>query len=56
MPMHTKDGMGRLQIENTLAVLGDDRRYEWLASLSFGALCDLINAVCMLGWNAVDAR
>ena len=40
----------------TLAVLGDDRRYEWLASLSFSALCDLIDADCVLGWHAVDAR
>ena len=25
--MHTKDRMARLQMETTLAVLGDDRRY-----------------------------
>ena len=25
--MHTKDRMARLQMEATLAVLGDDRRY-----------------------------
>ena len=26
--MHTKDRMARLQMETTLAVLGDDRRYR----------------------------
>ena len=26
--MHTKDRMARIQMETTLAVLGDDRRYH----------------------------
>ena len=43
-------------METTLAVLGDGGRYEWLVSLSFGALCGSIDADCVLGWHAVDAR
>ena len=48
--------MARLQMETIWAVLGQHCRYEWLASLSFGALCDLIDADCVLGRHAVDAR
>ncbi|WP_419193756.1 hypothetical protein [Novipirellula herctigrandis] len=38
--------MGRLQIETTLAVLGDDRRYR-----TPGDLCSAIGALSMIPWQ-----